>query len=221
MGKNHVRAVMLPRWQETTPFRRPAVGGSAAAARPSAPGWRPLRGLLLAYAVAVWVLVMAQGGAPAVAMAASAPAATVVAATPAAAATSASATGTVYGVVTDDNGHAVPAQVRFVSAEKGLLVTSYTGWLGAYSVDLPPGRYTLEVSRGPEYSVTTRSVQVVAGQKTQADATLSQLYAPGNLGWYGGDTHLHSTYSDGSQAVEDVVRACVANGLAWAALTDH
>ena len=38
---------------------------------------------------------------------------------------------------------------------------------------------------------------------------------------YRGDLQMHSTWSDGSQALEDLVAGCLARGYAYAAVTDH
>ncbi|MFN8477534.1 MAG: CehA/McbA family metallohydrolase [Kouleothrix sp.] len=39
--------------------------------------------------------------------------------------------------------------------------------------------------------------------------------------YYPGALHMHSTYSDGSGSVEDLIRAAQAAGLRWIILTDH
>jgi len=41
------------------------------------------------------------------------------------------------------------------------------------------------------------------------------------IGWYSGDAHLHTTYSDGRQNVEEVKEAIRAVNIDWAVLTDH
>jgi histidinol phosphatase-like PHP family hydrolase len=38
---------------------------------------------------------------------------------------------------------------------------------------------------------------------------------------YKGDLQMHSTWSDGSQSIEEIVEACLARGYAYAAVTDH
>jgi len=40
-------------------------------------------------------------------------------------------------------------------------------------------------------------------------------------GWYGGDNHSHTTYSDGSGSVKDNTDAAYAQGLSWLYSTDH
>jgi len=41
------------------------------------------------------------------------------------------------------------------------------------------------------------------------------------IGWYSGDAHLHTTYSDGRQSVEEVKEAIRAANISWVVLTDH
>ncbi|MCD6232253.1 PHP domain-containing protein [Candidatus Aerophobetes bacterium] len=40
-------------------------------------------------------------------------------------------------------------------------------------------------------------------------------------GWYSGDAHLHTTYSDGKQTVEEIGKSLREANLNWAVLTDH
>ena len=40
-------------------------------------------------------------------------------------------------------------------------------------------------------------------------------------GWYAGDNHMHTTYSDGSGSVADNVAAAYQRGLSWVTITDH
>ena len=38
---------------------------------------------------------------------------------------------------------------------------------------------------------------------------------------YRGDLQMHSTWSDGSQTLEDIIEAGIARGYAYCAVTDH
>ena len=40
-------------------------------------------------------------------------------------------------------------------------------------------------------------------------------------GWYAGDNHMHTTYSDGSGSVANNVTSAYQKGLSWATVTDH
>src|SRR5579872_6563209 len=61
------------------------------------------------------------------------------------------------------------------------------------SVHLPPGEYTVEVSRGPEYTVTTKKFTVPANVVShREDFELKRWIHPAKLGWFSGDHHVHA-----------------------------
>jgi hypothetical protein len=68
---------------------------------------------------------------------------------------------------------------------------------GASLDPLPPGRYDVTVSCGPEYTVFTQAVTVVTGQETGIRATLNRAYA--TPGWIAANLHDHSTRSGASE----------------------
>ena len=69
---------------------------------------------------------------------------------------------------------------------------------------LPPGTYTVTVSRGPEYESETREVEV--RKALQLSFALRRWIDPAKLGWYSGDHHIHaagcSHYDNPTQGVE-------------------
>ncbi len=65
---------------------------------------------------------------------------------------------------------------------------------GAATLTLPVGRYTIEVSRGPEYRVVTRSVEVPERGDASVRVTLDMLDDLEARGWYSGDLHVHMNY---------------------------
>ena len=58
-------------------------------------------------------------------------------------------------------------------------------------VILPPGRFTMEASRGPEYRVRTREVTVPAKGPAKITVRLERWVNPMRFGFYGGDHHIH------------------------------
>ena len=60
------------------------------------------------------------------------------------------------------------------------------------SVDLAPGKYAVEVSRGPEYEVERRSIEVPKGATYRESFTLRRWTHLAKLGWFSGDHHIHS-----------------------------
>ncbi|MFN7939514.1 MAG: CehA/McbA family metallohydrolase [Bryobacteraceae bacterium] len=59
------------------------------------------------------------------------------------------------------------------------------------NVLLPPGDYTIEYSRGPEYVKKTRQLKV-ASEPLDITFRLERWIDPGKLGWYSGDHHIHA-----------------------------
>ena len=60
------------------------------------------------------------------------------------------------------------------------------------SIDLAPGRYTVEVGRGPEYLVQTRTIEVPQAASHRESFTLKRWIDPAKLGWFSGDHHIHA-----------------------------
>jgi len=61
------------------------------------------------------------------------------------------------------------------------------------SISLPPGKYSFEYGRGPEYFRDRMDVVVPSGQKTsRANFKLRRWFHAKKLGWYSGDHHVHA-----------------------------
>src|SRR5262245_18810623 len=61
------------------------------------------------------------------------------------------------------------------------------------SVHLPPGEYTVEVSRGPEYQVETHKLKVAGNIVSQpAEFKLHRWIRPADRRWISGDHHVHA-----------------------------
>ncbi len=60
------------------------------------------------------------------------------------------------------------------------------------SVGLAPGRYTVEVTRGPEYEVQKRTIEVPMGAAHRESFTLKRWINLAKLGWFSGDHHIHA-----------------------------
>jgi hypothetical protein len=56
---------------------------------------------------------------------------------------------------------------------------------------LPPGKFTMESSRGPEYRVRTRAVTVPAKGPARIAVQLERWVDPARFGFYSGDHHIH------------------------------
>lgn len=61
------------------------------------------------------------------------------------------------------------------------------------TLDLPPGRFSVTISRGPEYLVQTEELVVPEGvQNHTAEFRLRRWVHPQQRGWFSGDHHVHA-----------------------------
>jgi len=127
-------------------------------------------------------------------------------------------TAAVSGMVAGEDGLGLVAQVVFTA--EGFVRRVNTDLLGRYTLRLPLGRYTAEITRGSEYARGTLQIAVEDRKAKYLGAfTLRRLY---DTGWLAGDLHQHSVYSfDGKNSPADIVLSDMAAGLSFGALTDH
>lgn len=129
--------------------------------------------------------------------------------------------GKVRGKVLTNNGDMLIAAIKVIF-EDGSSYRTTTNAYGGYYIELLPGKYTLEFSKGIEFD--TKSVNVsVESYKTYylPDVRLTQLSDAYEDGWIAGDYHMHSTFSDGSDTIQDDLVSNAASGLYFGFLTDH
>ena len=88
------------------------------------------------------------------------------------------------------------------------------------SVPLPPGKYTAQVGRGPEYVVETHEFTVPDGVEEHRVAfQLTRWVFPRERGWYSGDHHVHAAgcahYDSPTEGVgpEDMLRHILGEDL--------
>ncbi|HKT60275.1 MAG TPA: CehA/McbA family metallohydrolase [Gemmatimonadales bacterium] len=65
---------------------------------------------------------------------------------------------------------------------------------GGSVLTLPAGRYEVEVTRGPDYRVERRTVDVGAGRSVVLSVTLRPLAGLARRGWRSADLHVHMNY---------------------------
>jgi hypothetical protein len=158
---------------------------------------------------------------------------------------------TIFGRVTDEHGKPVRAMVELwyhdisqpITVEerdggprsiplaeqyqRTLYQTDFTTEKGWYHVDAIAGDWLVRVHKGPEWSieefrVTVRNINGTTELDGQRhDVKLEHLYDMKKYGWYSGDVHSHSVFSDGTQNPTDMSIAWRANGVDFAALSDH
>lgn len=59
-------------------------------------------------------------------------------------------------------------------------------------VMLPPGAYTIDYSRGPEYRKRTQKLVIEDNKPRELTFRLERWIDPAKLGWYSGDHHIHA-----------------------------
>jgi hypothetical protein len=78
---------------------------------------------------------------------------------------------------------------------------------GQLDVRVKPGTYDLVVTRGPEYEITTKSIELKAGSFTAEQVSLVRAFD--TPGWVGGDFHLHAAPStDSGLPIDQRVISC-------------
>jgi predicted metal-dependent phosphoesterase TrpH len=91
---------------------------------------------------------------------------------------------------------------------------------GDSGVDVPPGRYRVLVTHGPEWSLHEQEVDVSETFGPRIDARLEQQVDPSS--WVACDLHLHAAPSPDSEvSLEDRLASLAAEGIAFAVPTDH
>ena len=84
---------------------------------------------------------------------------------------------------------------------------------------LPPGKYRVSYTRGPEYRVLEREIEVPAASAQTEKFQLKRWINLADAGWYSGDHHVHAAgcahYSSPTQGVEpaDMMRHIVGEDL--------
>jgi Carboxypeptidase regulatory-like domain len=97
---------------------------------------------------------------------------------------------------------------------------AWTSADGRLLATVRPGRYDVVVSRGPEYEISTETVELTAGGLATVQLQLTRAFQ--TPGWVAGDFHLHAQPSTDSSVPLDVrVTSCAAEGLEVAVSTDH
>ncbi|MBA3462759.1 MAG: CehA/McbA family metallohydrolase [Deltaproteobacteria bacterium] len=91
---------------------------------------------------------------------------------------------------------------------------------GRATVIVPPGRWEVVVSRGYEYEIERRIVDVVANAQVRVDAALDRSVATPSIQC--GDFHIHTWRSNdsGDNAIEKVAQA-IADGVEMPVRTEH
>lgn len=137
-----------------------------------------------------------------------------------------SASPSVTGQIVNERGTGIPALIRVFDAKNhrrwiDIVAQGYTDRDGNFSFPAAPGSYKLHVYKGSEYEYFILDITVADGKDTLCTVRLERIVNMAERGWFAGDVHQHSTYSDGANTVEEMALADVAMGLHFAVQTDH
>ncbi|HJZ90586.1 MAG TPA: CehA/McbA family metallohydrolase [Gemmataceae bacterium] len=90
---------------------------------------------------------------------------------------------------TDAAGHVFPPRAKRVAPDFFFQNQVYRPDGG--TVLLPPGEFTMEYGRGPEYKLKKQKVTVPAEGEAKIEVAMERWVDPAQLGWYSGDHHIH------------------------------
>ncbi|MFW6160801.1 MAG: CehA/McbA family metallohydrolase [Acidobacteriota bacterium] len=86
-------------------------------------------------------------------------------------------------------------------------------------IELPAGVYLMTASRGPEYSLDKKILEVFNNHDYEITFTIDEVLNTDNLTSL--DPHLHTIYSDGTISVKERIKSIVAEGIDVAVSSDH
>jgi len=92
--------------------------------------------------------------------------------------------------ITDTAGHVFPPQPKRLGHDFFFQKQIYRPDGG--TVLLPPGTFTVETGRGPEYRVKTQKLRVPEKGPAEITVKLERWINPMDAGWYNGDHHIHA-----------------------------
>jgi hypothetical protein len=89
---------------------------------------------------------------------------------------------------------------------------------GDGSFELPAGRTSIVAAHGAGYDTDSAELDVPAGRTITAELKLRRALDMRELGWVGGDAHVHMIHGENQRPTgyADVAMACRAGGLDWA-----
>ena len=88
------------------------------------------------------------------------------------------------------------ARGKAISAPKLPFWKDHFAFDGAVVLDLPPGHYTFDLERGPEYQVRSGNFEITRGAKDTQNVTLRRFVDMRKEGWWPGDLHIHRAPAD-------------------------
>lgn len=134
-------------------------------------------------------------------------------------------------LIRDSAGRTYPSQAKRLAPDFAFHPQIYRK--DGETVKLPAGRYTFQVTRGPEYLAPARTVTIPDRKKHEESFQLTRWVDPSTLGWWSGDHHIHAAgcahYTNPTEGVHapDMARHCqgedlkVGCNLTWGPCFDY
>jgi hypothetical protein len=91
--------------------------------------------------------------------------------------------------IRDTQGRVYPSQAKRLAPDLAFQPQIYRA--NGEFVLLPPGKYTVDYTRGPEYRKKTQRIEV-KDQPIEIAFRLDRWIDPAKMGWYSGDHHIHA-----------------------------
>src|SRR6266496_3164902 len=119
-------------------------------------------------------------------------------------------------VIRDKQGRVHPSQAKRLAPDFAFHPQVYRA--DGESEKLPPGEYTIEYTRGPEYIAKQETVRVT-GKPQTVSFKLERWIDPSKFGWWSGDHHIHAAgcahYTKPTEGVHapDMMRHCLGEDL--------
>ncbi|MEX2175426.1 MAG: CehA/McbA family metallohydrolase [Pirellulaceae bacterium] len=120
-------------------------------------------------------------------------------------------------LIRDGQGHVYPPQAKRLAPDFFFQPHVYRA--DGQTLLLPPGKLSLEISRGPEYKVLRREVEIPNLPETTLELTLERWIDTPALGFFSGDHHIHAAgcahYTSPTEGVrpEDMLLQVKGEGL--------
>ncbi|MCW5982016.1 MAG: CehA/McbA family metallohydrolase [Bryobacteraceae bacterium] len=134
--------------------------------------------------------------------------------------------------VHDEQGQPLPCKVQFLGRDGTPTPNfgtdyrakggnhQYQSHNGQFTQQVPPGKYLVRITRGPEYDMVEQPVEVGKGRQVDVSATL--IRTVNSTGWVATDFHAHSTPSgDNYCSTDDRIANFAAEHLEFIPTTEH
>jgi hypothetical protein len=93
-------------------------------------------------------------------------------------------------LIRDGHGHVYPPQAKRLAPD--LFFQPHVYRSSGETVLLPPGKFTIEYSRGPEYKVVRREIAIPAAAEHSLSLQLERWIDTPAFGFFSGDHHIHA-----------------------------